>query len=215
MGNNFKKRLELQAPSVQKQIQQSFNIMDMSNIRGKHVHSVKSWRNHIRAIVFSTKTASVTDFFKIIAITLVNETTCSSLKSHDQFKFIHLWGTLGTAMVQRRTITIMECVWVTHAYENMCLRNTIFHLTHFHVCIKRKVGCHDGKFSRDQYPKVFKHAQLESVDIGKVFFSAPPTLGGSRSPEFHFLMFFTTHSIPSLTPSPEVALHAWICQTRS
>ena len=31
----------------------------------------------------------------------------------------------------------------------------------------------------------------------------------------HFLMFFTTHSIPSLTPSPDVALHAWICHTRS
>ena len=40
----------------------------MSNIHGKHVQSVKTWRNLIRGIVFSTNTASVTDVFEIIAL---------------------------------------------------------------------------------------------------------------------------------------------------
>ena len=66
MGNNFKKRPELTAQSARKQFQQSFNIMDMSNIHGKHVHSVKTWRNLIWGIVFSANTASVTDIFEII-----------------------------------------------------------------------------------------------------------------------------------------------------
>ena len=42
VGNNFKKRPELTAPNVQNQFQQSFDIVDMSNIHGKHVHSVKT-----------------------------------------------------------------------------------------------------------------------------------------------------------------------------
>ena len=56
--------------------------------------------------------------------------------------FIHQPATLGTAMVQGQTITIMGCVLVTHVFENMW--NSIFHLTQFHVCMTRKVGCHDG-----------------------------------------------------------------------
>ena len=39
----------------------------MSNIHGRHVHSVKTWRNLIWGIVFSANTASVTDAFEIIA----------------------------------------------------------------------------------------------------------------------------------------------------
>ena len=42
IGNNFKKRPELTAPNVQIQFQQSLDIVDMSNIHGKHVHIVKT-----------------------------------------------------------------------------------------------------------------------------------------------------------------------------
>ena len=56
------------AQNGRKQFQQSFNIVDMSNIHGKHVQSVKTCRNLIRGIVFLTNTASVTDVFEIIAL---------------------------------------------------------------------------------------------------------------------------------------------------
>ena len=52
LGNNFKKCPELTAQNAQNQFQQSFNIVDMSNIHGKHVHSGKTWWNLIRGIVF-------------------------------------------------------------------------------------------------------------------------------------------------------------------
>ena len=67
MGNNFKKCPELTAQNAQNQFQQSFNIVDMSNIHGKHVHSVKTWWNLILGIVFLAQTASVPDVFEIIA----------------------------------------------------------------------------------------------------------------------------------------------------
>ena len=35
------------------------------------------------------------------------------------------------------------------------------------------------------------------------------------SNNYFLVIFFRTHSIPSLTPSPLVAEQAWICQTRS
>ena len=38
----------------------------MSYIHGKHVHSVKTWRNLIWGFVFSANTVSVTDVFEII-----------------------------------------------------------------------------------------------------------------------------------------------------
>ena len=67
-GNNFKKCPELTSQNAQNQFQQSFNIVDMSNIHGKHVHSVKTWWNLIRGIVFLAQTASVPDVFEIIAL---------------------------------------------------------------------------------------------------------------------------------------------------
>ena len=48
-----------------------------------------------------------------------------------------------------------------------------------------------------------------------IFLSSPTRVNRYWQYWPHFLMFFTTHSIPSLTPSPDVALHAWICHTRS
>ena len=43
--------------NARKQFQQSFNIVDMSNIHEKHVHSVKILRNLIWDNIFSPKTA--------------------------------------------------------------------------------------------------------------------------------------------------------------
>ena len=57
----------MRALKAQKQFQQIFNIVDTSNILGKHVYSVKIRRNLIRGIVFCAKAASVTDFFEIFA----------------------------------------------------------------------------------------------------------------------------------------------------
>jgi len=42
VGNNFKKCPELTSQNAQNQFQQSFNIVDMSNIHGKHVHNFKT-----------------------------------------------------------------------------------------------------------------------------------------------------------------------------
>ena len=86
-GNNFKKRPELTAPNAQNQFQQSFNIVDMSNIHGKHVHSFKTWWNLIRGIVISAKTASVPDIFEIIAhLSSLHLTSCDHVMIHVFFK---------------------------------------------------------------------------------------------------------------------------------
>ena len=55
------------APNAQKPFQQSFNIVEMSNIHGKHVHNDKTWRYLIRGNDFLAIAASVTDIFEIIA----------------------------------------------------------------------------------------------------------------------------------------------------
>ena len=53
----------------------------MSNIHGKHVHSVKTWRNLIWGIVFSANTASVMDVFEIIALVHICKQQDSLIKS--------------------------------------------------------------------------------------------------------------------------------------
>ena len=71
----------------------------MSNIHGKHVHSVKTWRNLIWGIVFSANTASVTDGFEIIALKCLQYLTWSYLTAWAHFK-IEMWKWMGSNFPQ-------------------------------------------------------------------------------------------------------------------
>ena len=73
MGKNFKTVRNWRPQKASKLLQQSFNIVDMSNILGRHVHNVKFV--HLKsevilfeALFFVAKTASVTDVFEIFDI---------------------------------------------------------------------------------------------------------------------------------------------------
>ena len=65
IGKNFKSFRKWRPQKHKKLFQQI--LVDMSNILGKHVYSVKIRRNLIRGIVFCAKAASVTDVFEIFA----------------------------------------------------------------------------------------------------------------------------------------------------
>ena len=68
LGKNFKSVQNWRLQKPQKQFQQNFNIVDMSNVLGKHVCSVKIKRNLSWGIsFFFAKTASVLDVFEIFA----------------------------------------------------------------------------------------------------------------------------------------------------
>ena len=56
---------------LQKRLQQSFEIVDMSNILGKHVHSVKIHKNLISGIDLFAKNPSVTDLLPLNELKLV------------------------------------------------------------------------------------------------------------------------------------------------
>ena len=83
--------------------------------------------------------------------------------------------------------------WVNHTGNNQGAKTDNYWLT-------KKTICSGTHFH------IFKEI---------IFLSSPTRVNWYWQYWPHFLMFFTTHSIPSLTPSPDVALHAWICHTRS
>ena len=129
LGNNFKNVRNWRPQMPPKQNQQSFKIVDMSNIHGKHVHRIKTWRNLIWGIVFfQQKLRQLQTFLKL----LPNCNHCH--KCHKSFG-LSCCHCVGLCQQIKNKLT-----WIVASWQ-MCQKIKIIKLSIFSQILKIGQNC--------------------------------------------------------------------------